>query len=126
MANNDRDTAKEAFWRRVVDGHVDSGLTVRAYCGQQRVTEASFYAWRRTLAERDASGNSRSGRKSTTQRKPQPTFVPAIVTDTLPRQPIIIELAAGRRLQLPSDIAPARLAEVVHALEANAHAEAAQ
>ncbi|HMO84519.1 MAG TPA: hypothetical protein PKC18_06315 [Lacipirellulaceae bacterium] len=29
-----------------------SGLSIRAWCEQQGVTEASFYVWRRTLAAR--------------------------------------------------------------------------
>jgi len=31
-----------------------SGLSVRAFCEQQDLSQPSFYAWRRTLAERDA------------------------------------------------------------------------
>src|SRR2546421_11839436 len=31
-------------------------LTVRAFCRQEQVSEASFYAWRRTILERDAEG----------------------------------------------------------------------
>jgi hypothetical protein len=32
-----------------------SGLSVRAFCAEQRVSEPSFYVWRRTLAQRDAA-----------------------------------------------------------------------
>jgi hypothetical protein len=32
-----------------------SGLSIRAWCKQQGVKEASFYAWRRTLAQRDVN-----------------------------------------------------------------------
>jgi hypothetical protein len=35
-------------WRR-------SGLSVRAFCEKQGLSEPSFYAWRRTLAARDAA-----------------------------------------------------------------------
>jgi transposase-like protein len=34
-------------WRR-------SGQTARAFCAEHDLSEPSFYAWRRTLAERDA------------------------------------------------------------------------
>ena len=30
------------------------GLTVRAFCQQERLSEASFYAWRRTILDRNA------------------------------------------------------------------------
>lgn len=50
-----RDSKKEAFWRRVIEGRAESGLSVRAWCRRHRVREASFYWWRRTLAGRDAA-----------------------------------------------------------------------
>ena len=48
-----RDGAKEAQWREVLAKFVSSGLSVRAFCAHQRVSEPSFYAWRRDLALRD-------------------------------------------------------------------------
>jgi hypothetical protein len=49
-----RDAAKERFWRRMVRRWQASGLSVRAYCAQHRLSQPAFYAWRRTLAQRDA------------------------------------------------------------------------
>jgi len=64
-----RDGAKERFWRRAVRQQAASGLGVRAFCRERSLSEASFYAWRRTLAERDAEaapqgrrGRSQAGR----------------------------------------------------------------
>jgi hypothetical protein len=31
-----------------------SGLSIRDFCAEQQIGEASFYAWRRTIARRDA------------------------------------------------------------------------
>jgi hypothetical protein len=31
-----------------------SGLSVRAFCRQHNLSQPSFYAWRRTIAQRDA------------------------------------------------------------------------
>jgi transposase len=47
-----RDRQREKFWRRIVTRQPASGLSVRDWCARQEVTEASFYAWRRTLARR--------------------------------------------------------------------------
>lgn len=47
-----RNPGREGHWRRMVTGQPASGLSIRAWCAQQGVTEASFYAWRRTLAGR--------------------------------------------------------------------------
>jgi Transposase len=49
-----RNTRKERFWREVIGGHAKSGLSVKAYCSGRGVSEASFFAWRRELARRDA------------------------------------------------------------------------
>jgi transposase-like protein len=51
-----RSASKERFWRRMVRRCRGSGLTVRAFCAEHGVSEPNFYAWRRTLAERDSAG----------------------------------------------------------------------
>ena len=48
-----RDLAKERLWRRLLRQWRRSGLTIREFCAEHAVTEASFFAWRRTLAQRD-------------------------------------------------------------------------
>lgn len=52
-----RDSAKEHFWRELIAGQAASGLSVRAWCLRHEVSEASFYAWRRELARRDAAAD---------------------------------------------------------------------
>jgi transposase len=52
---NQRSGGKERFWRTIVRQWRRSGLSVRDFCQEHGVAEPSFYAWRRTLAERDAS-----------------------------------------------------------------------
>jgi transposase len=49
-----RDPRKEQFWRRMLRQWQRSGLSVRAFCQQHGLSQPSFYAWRRTLADRDA------------------------------------------------------------------------
>lgn len=53
--NNQQGTSKERFWRRQVGRWRNSGLSARAFCAEQGLSEASFYAWRRTLAGREAA-----------------------------------------------------------------------
>jgi transposase len=48
-----RDGRKERFWRRMVRRWDKSGLSVRAFCLTYRLSEPSFYAWRRMLKQRD-------------------------------------------------------------------------
>jgi transposase-like protein len=49
-----RPGSKERFWRRMVRQWRRSGLSVRAFCRLHDLSEPSMYAWRRTLAQRDA------------------------------------------------------------------------
>ncbi len=112
MANNQRNGAKEAFWRELFSRHAKSGLSARAFCRREKVAESAFYFWRRTIAERDnATGNAAADAT--------PTFLPMAVTDhRSPASTISIELRGGRRLQLPDSIEPDRLAALVRAIEA--------
>ena len=59
-----RSAEKERFWRRQVAGQAASGLSIRKWCRRERLSEPSFYAWRRELARRD-----RSPRSATTVRE---------------------------------------------------------
>lgn len=122
MANKQRDGAKEAFWRDAVKRQAAGGQSVRAFCRQHGLAESNFYAWRRTIGQRDAEP-AKSGRRNgkVNRTKAGPTFVPAVVTgDALRDAGIVLELAGGRRLRLPESTPPERLAAIVHALEAEA------
>ena len=44
---------KEEFWRLVIEEQGASGLSVRAFCEREGVSEPSFYAWRKRLRDRD-------------------------------------------------------------------------
>lgn len=47
-----RSRQREEYWRRIVSRQPASGQSIRDWCVRHEVTEASFYAWRRTLAQR--------------------------------------------------------------------------
>ena len=49
-----RNPKRENFWRRLIGGQAGSGLSIRAWCRKHAVQEASFYWWRRRLAEDEA------------------------------------------------------------------------
>lgn len=115
MANQQRDAGKEAFWRDVVQRQAASGVSVRAFCRQEQLVESAFYAWRRTIAQRDGQASQAKVLKPTSA----PTFIPAVVTDLPAREASIeLELAAGRMLRLPASISVERLAQLIEALEA--------
>jgi hypothetical protein len=96
---------REAMWRRVVEGHTKSGMSIRAYCRKERVKEPAFYWWRAELARRDAV-------------KPAAAFVPVVVKAPVVAglEGISIELRGGRLLRLPA-MAVAQVAELARAIE---------
>jgi len=100
-----RDSAKEVFWRKVVDGFVPGRSTVRAWCLKHSVSEPSFYAWRRELKRRD------TGAARVSARLLRVKVAPASER-TSPK--VIIELSGGTRLHIDID----HLIEVLDVLEA--------
>ena len=42
---------RREFWRQLVAQQEQNGVTVRAFCRQHRVSEYSFYQWRKRLAQ---------------------------------------------------------------------------
>jgi transposase-like protein len=105
-----RDSAKEQFWWKVVDGFDAERSTVRAWCLKHGVSEPSFYAWRRELKRRDAILTKDATSSTTTQLlrvKVAPS--PALATPG-----VMIELAEGLRLHVAVD----QLTAVLDVLEA--------
>ena len=122
MANKLRSGGKEQFWREMLQRQAASGLSVRSVSRQEGLSEASFYAWRRTIATRD-------GRRGEPTETPcatrilgaPPAFLPALVSSEPRRETAItIELAGGRVLRWPESLGAERLAQLVRALEAQA------
>lgn len=83
-----RDPRKEQHWRHVLRRWQQSGLSVRAFCRQQRLSEPSFHAWRRILAQRDDAD---AGRPAAAV-----TFVPVHVQPEPHRESSPLELVVGR------------------------------
>jgi hypothetical protein len=101
-----RDPAKENYWRRLLRDWRHSGLTGRGFCFERRVSEASFYAWRREIARRDRHKAASLKRKpaSATPLVPgqssvtgTPAFIKlAINGDATTPPPIEVVVAEGR------------------------------
>ena len=78
MARSKQSVEKEEFWRLVLNEHAASGLSVRAFCNRQAVSEASFYFWRRELTIRDEQSN---------EVPDSPAIIPVRVVDSEPNNP---------------------------------------
>jgi len=78
---------KEQFWRDMLLLWQASGQTIRAFCHAQRLSEPSFYAWRRIIAQRE---------------RQEPAFVPVRVAPTPTTSiPLELVLASGRVVRVP-------------------------
>lgn len=121
-----RSVEREREWREVIGRHAGSGLSVRAYCTANQVSEACFYAWRRTISLRDAEQRNAgvavasfvplliTATPSSSAAR-LPTDLPPVTSDSTG---IVVELRGGRRLRLPEATSTERLVAVLHALEA--------
>ena len=104
MARGQRDPALERRWRERVARWSTSGLSVRAFCRQHGLVEASFYYWKRELRGRDATLSPdvvTEPRKSASWPKSPPVFVPVTV---LPGSTLAVEVRcpSGHVVLLPA------------------------
>lgn len=127
MARHWRDLEKEQYWRLAIDEHGGSGLSVRAFCHREGLSEASFYAWRRELRQRDdesASGTATNARrprvvpkqaktKSTTKPAAGPSLVEVVTRPSLTAQPVEIETPTGFTIRLSQPVDGSSLATVL-------------
>ena len=103
-----RDERKERQWQRRIDQWRVSGLSVRAFCAQHGLAQASFYAWRRVLKRRAAE---------------QPAFVPVqVVADATSDQAGALEvvLLNGRTVRVAPGFDAATLRRLLAVLEGEA------
>jgi hypothetical protein len=100
-----RDQEKERVWRQWIREWQGSDLTVRAFCEDHALSEASFYAWRRQLAKRDAQAT---------------TFVPVqLVAEKVPDSGSGVELVlpGGLTVRLTPGFDTATLRQLLAVLE---------
>ena len=98
-----RDPQREQVWRQHIAAWRRSGQSIRGFCSARQLSEASFYAWRRELRERDRP------------QTPPLKFLPVQV-----RSEALIEITLpdGLVVRAPAVIEPTNLAALVAALRA--------
>jgi hypothetical protein len=94
---------REEYWRERVSAHGRSGLSVKQFCEQQKITEQSFYVWRKRL------------------RSQRPMRFALVETGSArPQDPeeagLELVLTTGERLRIGASVDPATLRMVLEAL----------
>jgi transposase len=110
------DPVKEQFWRDAIQCWERSGLSIRAFCAEQALSEFSFHAWRRTIARRDQPASSPVPER----RDPVPAFVPVRVTGAplaLATPSLEVVLGSGRTVRVSPGFDPATLRHLLAVLE---------
>jgi transposase len=111
-----RDRSKEQFWRRLLRLWRGKNLTIRDFCAEHDVSEASFYAWRRTIAERDRQGAAKPP-TSKEDNQGAPVFVPVHVLPALAETPLEVVLGQGRIVRVSAGFDAATLRQLLAILE---------
>ena len=80
---------KEKYWRSVLGEYQGSGLTIRAFCQRKKISEPSFFAWRKEIARR-GQGRSQKGKRE-------------VVKHLLPVDVVVNDVADGQRREVSCD-----------------------
>jgi hypothetical protein len=105
-ANSSSD--RHQFWQMAIETWRSSGLTVRQFCRQEGLPEASFYSWRKKLTKTLTSDSDKEA------IKPKP-----FIQVSLPKAKsggLELVLASGHTLRIPSAIDRQTLTHVLSAL----------
>jgi hypothetical protein len=116
-----RDAKKERFWRRLLRRWRRSGLSVRAFCAQHGVSEPLFFAWRRTIQQRDdetarlerRNGHALGGLPTSNDA---PAFVPVQVVAAAPPA-LEVVLRHGRMVRVAAGFDAEALRQLLQVLE---------
>lgn len=114
-----RDSKREVHWRGVMKRFGRSGLTARAFCAREKLSEPSFYHWRRVLRQRDAEQAAPGALPGA------PAFVPVVVSDAVAEHGAGVEIEVRGDgslhscvVRLPAALPMRQLAELVHVITA--------
>src|SRR5579859_7909479 len=88
----------EPFWRDLIDRWKACGQSVAAFCAAHRVSQATFYSWRKRLATRARCTTSPASAFAPVRVVPDPTAEIALPNGLIVRVPAATDPAAVARL----------------------------
>lgn len=114
----ERRIEREAQWRKRIEEQSRSGLSVRAFCRHEGITEPSFYDWRRRLGQSARAGVAPSGEGASVA----PAFARVVMAMNEEPNPrlsrIEIECRGGRVIRVGPGFDRATLIEALSVIEA--------
>lgn len=125
-----RSEEKRTYWRGMLERRAASGLSVRQFCKEEQVSEASFHSWKRKLAhgDRPAKKSSEKGGQERPQAKPltkqadnAAVFIPVRVSPAT-NAPMEIVHPRGHVVRLPAVFDEISLRQVLNVLDRQADA----
>jgi transposase-like protein len=108
------DSGKQRHWLDLIRLWQQSNLSVRAFCRRHRLSEPSFYCWRRTLRQR---GLIEREATNDAAKRETPAFVQVTVAAGAASKSIEVVLAKGRRLRVRPGFDVNTLRQLLRVLE---------
>jgi transposase-like protein len=115
----ERDRGKERFWRDVIRRYQRSEQTIGEFCLEHDLSESSFHAWRRTIAERDQQTKQTPPHVDVVRDK-SPAFVPlrlAPAPETPKTSPLEVVVGPNRVIRVSPGFDAATLRHLLATLE---------
>ena len=102
------------YWQEIMDRQADSGLSIRAFCRQEGISEASFYLWRRKLQGCGQPGVAK-GREADSDNG---QFIPLTLIGT--SEPMEVVHPLGYRIRITGEVDVAALDQILDVLDGRA------
>lgn len=113
-----RRAAKQEYWRKLLEDQASSRLSVLKFCELRKVSQQSFYAWRKKLPRGAAMEGLPSQQERQSPGFAQVAVLPTRLTaaNTSNSLPITIRLPNDVRIEVPREVDRHTLREVLAAL----------
>lgn len=109
------DDEKREYWQAAIELWRESGLTIRAFCRQEELTESAFHFWKRQLLQEQKPAAKEKETTGAPNGQSRPHFVPVEI-DAGGRSPLVIELASGATVRVADGCSRALVQTVLEAL----------
>ena len=125
-----RSEEKRVYWRGVLERQGASGLSVRKFCRDEKIAEASFHGWKRKLlhGDRPAGDSSEKGGRKRPEAKPvtkqtdnAAVFIPVRVSPAANDRVEIVH-PRGHVVRLPATVDANSLRQILDVLDRRADA----